>query len=381
MFMHQSIYSLFFLQSCFCVLSSSENRGWLPAEIDPFSQDTSQSPSSNSYDNQRTNYFWNQLQGDGIHKMKRSLDEPLKKELAEIKEQYMAVKEFLENYNFELLFDKYLEGALNNKPMSSRISEAGYHHCGDQERAVCRTLVGVDKLPICKILEKNEAQENFSSTPRSCKDIQRSGQTVSGLYEIQPKMSQKPFTVLCDMQTKGGGWTHIHKRVDGSEDFYRGWREYKHGFGNLEGEFWIGLQKMHELTSGSEVAELLVEIVDRDNKTAYARYNSFKVGPETAGYPIEKVSGYSGDAGDALTYHLESKFTTMDYDQDEDPNNCAKYWSGAWWHKKCFKSSLNGKFVNVDLSSANKYHGLHWESFKGLEYCHAKARMMLRPIN
>lgn len=73
------------------------------------------------------------------------------------------------------------------------------------------------------------------------------GSNVTGIYEIYPTHSKEPFFVLCDMETRGGGWTHFQKRFDGSQDFFLGWRDYKFGFGSLEGEFWLGLQKIYLL--------------------------------------------------------------------------------------------------------------------------------------
>ncbi|KAG5872682.1 hypothetical protein JTB14_030053 [Gonioctena quinquepunctata] len=105
-----------------------------------------------------------------------------------------------------------------------------------------RQTIGVTYDPICAVSEYD------NSIPRDCREVQDRGYNVSGVYKIQPKLSKKPSMVLCDMETRGGGWTHIQKRFDGSQDFDLGWREYKFGFGDLGGEFWLGLENIHLMT-------------------------------------------------------------------------------------------------------------------------------------
>ena len=51
-------------------------------------------------------------------------------------------------------------------------------------------------------------------------------------------------TLLCD-----GSWTIILRRIDGSVDFMRGWEEYVEGFGDVDTNFWIGLETIHLLTA------------------------------------------------------------------------------------------------------------------------------------
>ncbi|XP_023310093.1 microfibril-associated glycoprotein 4-like [Anoplophora glabripennis] len=216
------------------------------------------------------------------------------------------------------------------------------------------------------------------SYPKNCKEILRNGNNVSGIYDILPKYAEEPFPVLCDMEIKGGGWTHFQKRFDGSQDFYLGWRDYKFGFGSLEGEFWLGLQKIY-LLSGFEPTELLVEIVDRDNVSAFAHYTSFAIGAEPGGYKLDRLSGFSGDAGDSLTAHLGSKFSTKDLDFTNDA--CATKYLGGYWYKACHISNLNGKYINIDLPAKFNYQGLHWKTFRSHEYCHSKSRMLVRPLN
>ena len=97
--------------------------------------------------------------------------------------------------------------------------------------------------------------------------------------------------MFCDQKTAGGGWTVFQKRLDGSVDFYRGWSDYKRGFGNLNGEFWLGLDKIHRLTETRN--KLRVDLEDTTGKTAYAEYDMFAVTSEKAKYQLS-LGTYSG---------------------------------------------------------------------------------------
>ena len=97
--------------------------------------------------------------------------------------------------------------------------------------------------------------------------------------------------MYCDQTTDGGGWTVFQKRLDGSVVFYRGWDDYKAGFGNLSGEFWLGLDKIHRLTK--ERSKLRVDLEDFERNTAYAEYSSFGVGDEGSKYKLS-LGSYSG---------------------------------------------------------------------------------------
>ena len=104
--------------------------------------------------------------------------------------------------------------------------------------------------------------------------------------------------MLCDTTTDGGGWTVFQRRLNGSLDFYRGWESYKNGFGDLNGEFWLGNDNLHRLTAADDVI-LRVDLEDFDGNTAYAEYTTFKVANEADKYLI-LVEGYRGTAGDSM---------------------------------------------------------------------------------
>ncbi|XP_016928477.3 ryncolin-2-like [Drosophila suzukii] len=191
---------------------------------------------------------------------------------------------------------------------------------------------------------------------------------------VVPEYSKNPFVVACDQLSQGGGWTIFLRRTDGSEEFFRDWNDYKNGFGKLENEFFLGLDKLHAITS-SQAQELLVLLEDNEGERRYQMYDNFKIGSEQDGFNLESLGNTSGNAGDALATHLGQKFTTKDRDNDKHATaNCATTYSSAWWYTACHHSNLAGKYGDNTHGK-----GINWYQWKGHTYSLKRAQMMIRP--
>ncbi|KAH8370951.1 hypothetical protein KR093_005618, partial [Drosophila rubida] len=135
------------------------------------------------------------------------------------------------------------------------------------------------------------------------------------------------LNVLCEED-----WTVVLQRFDGTEDFNIGWSNYTEGFGDLEEEFFIGLEALHQMTT-SERYELRIELMDFYDNVRDANYNNFIIGSKKDDYNLKSLGSYTGTAGNALQYNLGEKFTTIDRDNDDWPDgNCADYYGGAGWY-------------------------------------------------
>ncbi|XP_050095688.1 ficolin-1-like [Anopheles aquasalis] len=198
---------------------------------------------------------------------------------------------------------------------------------------------------------------------------------ISGTYLIRVKNDSELIEVYCEQKSFGGGWIVFQYRYDGSLDFYREWNEFRDGFGDLNKEFWLGLEKVHQITSGRK-HELVVELKDFNGRFKYARFDSFEIGSESEQYNLKDIGEYSGTAGDNMSPLKGVKFSTKVRDNNVGPVHCAQQYEGAWWHCNiwfCVEENLNGRYMNaVDLKS------MHWrhfnEMFQGLSY----SRLMIR---
>ncbi|XP_028403352.1 microfibril-associated glycoprotein 4-like [Dendronephthya gigantea] len=211
---------------------------------------------------------------------------------------------------------------------------------------------------------------------RSCADNLYLGATEDGLYYIDPDGNGK-FKVFCDMTTSGGGWTVFQRRLDGSVDFYRGWQDYKTGFGTLYGEHWLGLEKIHRITK-SQKHELRIELEDFSGNTRFAQYTNVSISNESDKYRIN-LGVYSGNAGgNALRLHENMAFTTKDSDNDLFNENCAVKFKGAWWYNKCHHSNLNGDYHQSALVQYG--NGIIWYEWKGYYFSLKHVSMKIRAV-
>ncbi|XP_071123463.1 microfibril-associated glycoprotein 4-like [Mytilus edulis] len=208
--------------------------------------------------------------------------------------------------------------------------------------------------------------------PSDCMDLDKST-CKSGIYTIYPE-NTSGFNVFCEMWEHGGGWTVFQRRMNGKINFYRDWESYKSGFGNMNEEHWLGNENLHQLTSQGKYM-LRIDMSDFENNHRHAIYSQFSVGSERPGYSLD-VTGYSGDAGDAMNTHNGHKFTTMDKDNDMYTDNCAVLYKGAWWYNSCHHSNLNGLYLKG--SNTTYGEGINWYQWRNQKYSLKTTTMMIR---
>ncbi|XP_044030149.1 tenascin isoform X7 [Siniperca chuatsi] len=210
--------------------------------------------------------------------------------------------------------------------------------------------------------------------PKDCAQILLNGETTSGLYTIYVGGEEsQPIKVYCDMTTDGGGWMVFLRRQNGKLEFYRNWKNYTAGFGNMNDEFWLGLSNLHKITNSGHY-ELRVDL--RDNgESAYAQYDKLTIAEPRTRYKVY-IGAYSGTAGDSMTYHQGRPFSTFDNDNDIAVTNCALSYKGAFWYKNCHRVNLMGKYGDNSHSK-----GINWFHWKGHEHSIEFAEMKIRPAN
>ncbi|MBN3291086.1 FIBA protein, partial [Polypterus senegalus] len=165
-----------------------------------------------------------------------------------------------------------------------------------------------------------------------------------GLYIIQLNNTH-PLVVYC-ITENNQKWTVIQKNTIATEIEWReSWSTYKYGFGNVEGDHWLGNEYIYKLTTQQTYkARIVLNATKTD--TRYAEYDTFSLDEESRGYAL-RLGKYDGTAPDFMidgtSIHDNMKFSTKDKDQDRNSGNCATSYNGGWWYDNCVTVQLNGK--------------------------------------
>ena len=88
----------------------------------------------------------------------------------------------------------------------------------------------------------------------------------------------------------------------------------KNEFGDMTGNFWLGLEKIHQLARPGNGAKLRREFKRpvRYGTLYYAKYSSFSILSEADGYRLA-VGGFTGNVQDSFgSNHNNKKFSTFD---------------------------------------------------------------------
>ncbi|KAM6922138.1 angiopoietin-2a [Lycodopsis pacificus] len=227
--------------------------------------------------------------------------------------------------------------------------------------------------------DKTVMMQDTPTTFMDCAAVFKSGNTQSGVYTLTLPNTTVEVKAFCDMETEGGGWTVLQKRFDGHVDFHRTWQEYRKGFGEPSGEFWLGNEFVSRLTI-QQSYKLRIQLSDWEGNSGFSQYDQFSLEGEAQNYRIH-LKGFSGTAGKISSIGQPgSDFSTKDADNDKCVCKCSQLTTGGWWFDACGPSNLNGMYYQQGQNS-NRFNGIKWYYWKGSGYSLKSTTVMFRPAD
>ncbi|XP_019397235.1 PREDICTED: angiopoietin-related protein 7 [Crocodylus porosus] len=252
------------------------------------------------------------------------------------------------------------------KRLESRLTDV------ESKYSEMNSQMGIMQLQAAQTVTQTSADAVYD-----CSSLYQRNYRISGVYKLPPDefLGSPELEVYCDMETDGGGWTVIQRRKVGLISFNRDWKQYKEGFGNIRGDFWLGNEHIYRLSKRPTV--LRVELEDWEGNIRYAQYNHFTLSNEYNSYRLF-LGNYTGTTGrDSLRYHNNTAFSTKDKDNDKCVDDCAKFRKGGYWYNCCTDSNLNGVYYRKGEHTKNM-DGITWYGWYGSTYSLKRVEMKIR---
>ncbi|KAH8245783.1 hypothetical protein KR026_003845, partial [Drosophila bipectinata] len=148
------------------------------------------------------------------------------------------------------------------------------------------------------------------------------------IQEIQIPGSD-PFKVICHSGgEEGAGWMVLSHKYTYSGTLNRTYEEHINGFGSVDKEFFIGLERLYLLTNRAP-HEFMVVLYFKDN--LFIKCENFVLGNASEGYMLKDIGECAGDV--FFWKPIQgTKFSTYDLNQgDEDYTLMNGF---GWWHSR-----------------------------------------------
>ncbi|XP_054731549.1 angiopoietin-2-like isoform X2 [Anastrepha obliqua] len=194
-----------------------------------------------------------------------------------------------------------------------------------------------------------------------------------GVYalEITERSLTMPAYCLPD-PNKGKAWLVVQRRIDETLSFDLGRDEYWNGFGNLNGNFFIGLEAIHKMMLPNKNTELWIQLGISTGESPYEFYKDFVISSENKMYQLMSVHGAEGTAGDELTSLTGEVFIHRNIGT-RLWRTCDKRLLTGWWYPgdgiSCGTGNLNRDFENIT-----------WGDWNHIIYTHMAIRHTDKPV-
>ena len=118
-------------------------------------------------------------------------------------------------------------------------------------------------------------------------------------------------TIFCDNSSIGSTQIMYKKeRATSNLMFNKNWHNYKMGFGDLKGNFWLGLDKLNCLTQYFKMNLTIEMYINSTDEKYYVVYGGFGVGNESTNYKLSLGRKISGNLDDKSVLHNGQMFST-----------------------------------------------------------------------